>query len=285
MSNTSESGRLEGKVAFVTGAARGQGRSHCVRMAQEGADIIAVDICEQLPGVPYKPPTPADLEETVRQVEALDRRIIASKADVRDDAALKEALDNGVAELGRLDIVSAQAGLSHMPMLIHEVPNDLWQLMVDVTLTGSWNAAKVAVPHLIAGGRGGAIVFTSSAAGIRGYANVGHYVAAKHGIVGIMRTMAMELGPHNIRVTNISPSCVATDMLLNQPCYDLFRPDMEPGTATYEDFVEAAKHMHALPIPHVEPIDISNALLFLASDEARYITGITLPVDAGFSQY
>lgn len=276
--------RLEDKVAFVTGAARGQGRSHCVRMAQEGADIIAVDICEALPGVPFKASTPADLDETVRQVEALGRRIIAAKADVRQDAALKQVVDDAVAQLGRLDIVSAQAGLSHMPMLLHEVPNDLWSMMVDITLTGSWNAAKVAVPHIIAGGRGGAIVFTSSVAALRGNRNVGHYTTAKHGIVGIMRTMALELGPHNIRVTNISPTNCGTDMLLNQECYNLFRPDKAPN-ASYDDFVEAAKTMHALPIPYVEPVDISNALVFLASDEARYITGITLPVDAGSSQH
>jgi (+)-trans-carveol dehydrogenase/(-)-trans-carveol dehydrogenase len=276
--------RLAGKVAFVTGGARGQGRSHCVRMAQDGADIITVDICEELPGVPYTPTTPEDLEETVRHVEALGRRIIARKADVRDDQALKQVVDEGVAEFGHLDIVSAQAGLSHMPMLMHEVPNDLWQLMIDVTLTGSWNAAKVAVPHMIAGGRGGAIVFTSSAGGIRGYANVGHYVAAKHGIHGLARTLALELGPHSIRVTVIAPTSVGTNMLLNEPAYNLFRPDKAPN-ATYEDFVEAAKQMHALPIGHVEPVDISNALVFLASDEARYITGITLAVDAGFTQH
>jgi SDR family mycofactocin-dependent oxidoreductase len=275
---------MEHQVAFVTGAARGQGRSHCVRLAQEGADIIAVDICEALPGVPFKPATPEDLDETVRQVQALDRRIIAAQADVRDDAALKRVVDDAVARLGRLDIVSAQAGLSHMPMLLHEVPNDLWDVMVGVTLTGSWNAAKVATPHIIAGGRGGAIVFTSSVAALRGNRNVGHYTTAKHGIVGIMRTMALELGPHNIRVTNISPSNCGTDMLLNQECYNLFRPDKAPN-ATHDDFVEAAKTMHALPIPYVEPLDISNALVFLASEEARYITGITLPVDAGSSQH
>jgi (+)-trans-carveol dehydrogenase/(-)-trans-carveol dehydrogenase len=212
-------GRLEGKVAFVTGAARGQGRSHCVRMAQEGADIIAVDICEALPGVPYKPATPEDLEETARQVEALDRRIVWAKADVRDDAALKQVVDDGVAQLGRLDIVAAQAGLSHLPMLMHEIPNDLWQLMLDVTMTGTWNAAKAAVPHLIAGGRGGAIIVTTSAGALRGYANVGHYVAAKHGLTGVIRTMAAELGPHSIRVVGIAPSSVGTDMLLNQETY------------------------------------------------------------------
>jgi (+)-trans-carveol dehydrogenase/(-)-trans-carveol dehydrogenase len=220
--------RLEGKVAFVTGAARGQGRSHCVRMAEEGANIIAIDVCEPLPALPYPSATTADLEETARQVQAAGGRIVAGKADVRDDAALRRVVDDGVAKLGRLDIVSAQAGISHLPMLAHEIPNDRWREMVDTTLTGSWNAAKVAVPHIIAGGRGGAIVFTSSIMGIRAFPNVGHYVAAKHGIVGLMRTLAVELGPHNIRVTNISPTNVPTDMVCNQDCYNLFSPEKHP---------------------------------------------------------
>jgi SDR family mycofactocin-dependent oxidoreductase len=277
-------GRLENKVAFVTGAARGQGRSHCVRMAQEGADIIAIDICEALPGVPYKPSTPEDLEETARQVEALDRRIVFARADVRDEDAVKGVVDDGVAQLGRLDIVSAQAGLSHMPSPLHEVERELWQVMVDITLTGTWNAAKAAVPHMIAGGRGGAIIVTSSVASLRGFPNVGHYTAAKHALPGLVRTMAAELGPHSIRVVNLAPTNCATDMLLNQECYNLFRPDKAPN-ATREDFEEAAKHMHMLPIPNIEPIDVSNAVVFLASDEARYITAITLPIDAGSSQY
>jgi (+)-trans-carveol dehydrogenase len=236
-----------------------------------------------MPGVPYRAATPDDLEETGRQVEELGRRIIYAKADVRDDAALKRVVDRGVDELGRLDIVSAQAGISGVPMLAHEIPNELWQAMVDTTLTGSWNAAKVAIPHMIAGGRGGAIIITSSTASLRGHGNIGHYVASKHGIRGLVRTLAVELGPHSIRVNGLAPTCVATDMLLNQECYDLFCPDKVP--ATYEDFVEVAKQMHVLPIPHIEPVDVSNALVFLASNEARYITGITLPVDAGSTQY
>jgi SDR family mycofactocin-dependent oxidoreductase len=253
-------------------------------MAEEGADIIAIDICKELPGVNYKPSTPADLEETASQVEALGRRIVFAQVDVRDDGALRQVVDEGVADLGRLDIVSAQAGISQDPGPLHELPNELWQAMVDVTLTGSWNAAKVAVPHMVAGGRGGAIVITSSVASVRGFANIGGYAAAKHGIHGLVRTLAIELGPHSIRVNNLAPTNVATDMLLHQEAYNLFRPDKAPD-ATYEDFVEAAKAMHVLPTPYVEAIDISNALIFLASDEARFITGITLPVDAGFSQY
>jgi (+)-trans-carveol dehydrogenase/(-)-trans-carveol dehydrogenase len=277
-------GRLEGKVAFVTGAARGQGRSHCVRMAQEGADIIAIDICEPVPGVPYPAATMADLEETARQVEALDRRIVVAKADVRDGAGLKRIVDDAVGELGRLDVVCAQAGITQDPVAVHELAEERWRDMVDITLTGTWNAARVAVPHMIAGGRGGAIVVTSSAAGLRGYPNIGHYTAAKHGLVGLVRTMAAELGPHRIRVVNVSPTNVATDMLLNQPTYNMFRPDRAPD-ATRAEFEEAARSIHMLPIPYIEAVDVSNAVVFLASDEARYITAISLPVDAGVTQH
>ena len=276
--------RLENKVAFVTGAARGQGRSHCVRMAEEGADIIAIDICEEVRGTYYPPSTPADLEETVRLVEALGRRIVAAKVDVRNDEALRQLVDEGVSKLGRLDVVSAQAGIGPLPMPAHEIPNDLWQTTVDITLNGSWNTAKVAVPHLIAGGRGGAIIITSTTGCMRGFANLAHHVSAKHAIVGLVRALAVELGVHSIRVNNLAPTTVATDMLLNEGVYNLFCPDKAPN-ATYEDFVEAGKIMHLLPIPFVESVDISNALVFLASDEARYITGITLPVDAGFTQH
>ncbi len=276
--------RLENKVALITGAARGQGRSHCVRVAEEGADVIAIDVCDAIPGVPYSASTQDDLEETARQVEALDRQIIAAKLDVRDRSELKRVVDDAVAELGRLDVVCAQAGVSGLPMLTHEIPDELWDTMIDITLTGSWNSVKVAVPHMIAGGRGGAIVVTSSVASLRGLGNNAHYVAAKHGLVGLVRSLAGELGRHNIRVNNIAPTNCATDMLLNQDCYNLFRPDKAPH-ATYEDFVEAAKARHTLPIAHIEPVDVSNALVFLASDEGRFITGITLPIDAGLTQH
>ena len=271
-------GRVEGKVAFITGAARGQGRSHAVRLAQEGADIIAVDLCDQVDSVPYQMATPEDLADTVKQVEALDRRIVATKADVRDYGALKKALDDGVAQLGRLDIVSANAGIASFGGA-EELPEQTWQDMIDTNLTGVWHAAKAAIPHLIAGGRGGSIVLTSSAAGLKAYANVAHYVSAKHGVVGLMRTLALELAPHMIRVNSLHPTQVDTDMVMNEFTFKLFSPDtLNP---TIEDFRPASQAMNALPIPWVEPVDISNALLFLASDEARYITGVTLPVDAG----
>jgi SDR family mycofactocin-dependent oxidoreductase len=271
-------GKLEGKVAFITGAARGQGRSHAIRLAQEGADIIAVDICEDIPGMPYKGASEADLAETVKEVEALDRRIIATKADVRDYAGLKAALDDGVAQLGRLDVVSANAGIGTSPYNAWEMDESVWQTMIDVNLTGVWHTAKAAIPHLIAG-NGGSIILTSSAAGLKAYQNIAHYVSAKHGVVGLMRTLALELAPHNIRVNSIHPTQVDTDMIQNEATWRLFRPDLEHPTR--EDFVPASQAMNALPIPWVEPVDISNAVLFLASDDGRYLTGVALPVDAG----
>jgi SDR family mycofactocin-dependent oxidoreductase len=208
-------GRVEGKVAFITGAARGQGRSHAIRLAQEGADIIAIDVCEDAPGVPYPGATEEDLAETVRQVEALDRRIVATKADVRDSDALKAAVDDGVAQLGRLDIVSANAGIGLSPSLSEDISEEIWSDMLNVNLSGVWRTAKAAIPHIKAGGRGGSIILTSSAAGLQAYANASHYVSAKHGVVGSMRTLAIELAPFMIRVNSIHPTQVDTDMIQN----------------------------------------------------------------------
>jgi (+)-trans-carveol dehydrogenase len=271
-------GRVEGKVAFITGAARGQGRSHAIRLAQEGADIIAVDLCQQIDSVPYPMATPEDLAQTVKEVEALDRRIVASQADVRDYDAVKAAVDAGVAELGRLDIVSANAGIFSLGRM-DEMAEQAWQDMIDTNLTGVWHAAKAAIPHLKAGGRGGSIVITSSAAGLMGMENIGHYVSAKHGLVGLMRTLTLELAPFSIRVNSLHPTTVNTPMIQNPATHALFRPDLEHPTA--EDAAESFLTLNALPVKCVEPVDISNALLFLASDEARYITGVTLPIDAG----
>ena len=272
-------GRVEGKVAFVTGAARGQGRSHAIRLAEEGADIIAVDLCRQIDSVPYPMSTSDDLAETVKQVEALDRRIVASEADVRDGAALRTAVDEGVAQLGRLDIVAANAGIASTADGTVGLSDQEWQDMIDVNLTGVWQTCKAAVPHLVQGGRGGSMILTSSAAGLMAYPNIGHYVAAKHGVVGLMKTLALELAPHNIRVNSLHPTQVNTPMIMNETIYKLFLPDQAHPTA--EGFAPVSQEMNALPIPWVEPADISNALVFLASDEARYITGVTLPVDAG----
>jgi SDR family mycofactocin-dependent oxidoreductase len=273
-------GRVEGKVAFITGAARGQGRSHAIRLAQEGADIIAVDLAAQVDSVPFPMATPDDLAQTAKEVEALDRRIVTIQADVRDYGALKAALDEGVAQLGRLDIVSANAGILSFGRL-DVLPEQTWQDVIDTNLTGAWHAAKAAIPHLKAGGRGGSIILTSSVAGLTANENIGHYVAAKHGLVGLMRTLALELAPDMIRVNSVHPGSVDTDMVHNSALYALFTPDLPEAERTKEEV--AARHVstNALPIPWVEPVDISNAVLWLASDESRYVTGVTLPIDAG----
>jgi SDR family mycofactocin-dependent oxidoreductase len=273
-------GRVEGKVAFITGAARSQGRSHALRLAQEGADVIAVDICAPVESIQmYPPATEEDLAETVRQVEALDRRIIATKADVRDPAALRAAVDDGVAQLGRLDIVLANAGVFELAPAL-ELTDGAWQEMIDINLTGVWNTCRVALPHLIDSG-GGSIVITSSTAGLKGTPNTIHYTAAKHGVVGIMRTLANEFGKQSVRVNTVHPTGVDTVMIQNEKTWGLFTPD-DPNPSR-EKFTELFETLHPLPVPYVDPVDISNAILFLVSDEARYVTGATLPVDAGYT--
>jgi (+)-trans-carveol dehydrogenase len=271
-------GRVEGKVAFITGAARGQGRSHAVRLAEEGADIIAIDICDQIASVPVGMGRREDLDETVSLVEALDRRIVAAQADVRDYAQLERVLAEGVAELGRLDIVSANAGIYSHGQLA-DLTEEMWQDMIDVNLTGVWHTCKAAIPHLIAGGRGGSMVLTSSSIGIRAIANLGHYGSAKHGVVGLMRTLALELAPHSIRVNSIHPGTVNTAMVMNPSLYSLLLPDVEEPTQ--EMAAEVFQSLNVLPMAWADPRDISNAVLFLASDEARYVTGVALPVDGG----
>jgi SDR family mycofactocin-dependent oxidoreductase len=273
-------GRVEGKVAFITGAARGQGRSHAVRLAEEGADIIAVDVCKPVSGTDLIPSsTPADLAETVELVKGLGRRIITAEVDVRDFDALKAAVDNGVEQLGRLDIIVANAGIGNGGATLAETSEQDWNTMIGINLEGVWKTVKAGVPHLLSGGNGGSIILTSSVGGLKAYPNTGHYVAAKHGVVGLMRTVAVELGANSIRVNSVHPTNVNTPMFMNEGTMKMFRPDLEnPGV---EDFEPVAKFMHVLPVGWVEPVDISNAVLFLASDESRYITGLPVTVDAG----
>jgi (+)-trans-carveol dehydrogenase len=272
-------GRVEGKVAFITGAARGQGRAHAVRLAQEGADIIAVDICKQIDSVQIPLSTPEDLAETADLVKGLNRRIYTAEVDVRDYEALKAAVDAGVEQLGRLDIIVANAGIGNGGATLDKTSEPDWTDMIDVNLAGVWKTVKAGVPHILAGGRGGSIILTSSVGGLKAYPHTGHYVAAKHGVVGLMRTFAVELGAQNIRVNSVHPTNVNTPLFMNEGTMKLFRPDLEnPGP---EDMKVVGQLMHTLPIGWVEPEDIANAVLFLASDEARYITGVTLPVDGG----
>jgi (+)-trans-carveol dehydrogenase len=270
-------GKLDGKVAFITGAARGQGRSHAIRLAQEGADIIGVDLCGQVGTVPYAMGTADDMAQTVKEVEATGRRMVGTQADVRDPVGLKTAVDAGVEELGRLDIVCANAGIASLGRT-EDLTEEQWGDMIDINLSGVWRTAKVSIPHLEASG-GGSIIMTSSIAGIHANPNISHYISAKHGVIGLMKSIAVELAPRWIRVNAVLPTQVDTDMINYDRCYRLFRPDLE--NPTREDFAVASQATNVLPIPWVEPIDISNAIVFLASDEARYITGVALPVDAG----
>lgn len=273
-------GRVSGRVALITGAARGQGRSHAALLAAEGADIVAVDACEDLPGSPYPLATSADLEETVRLVEKQDRRIIARKADVRSQEALDEVVAEALATFGKIDVVVCNAGVITLARMWEYTERD-WQDVIDVNLTGTWHTIKATVPHLIEGGNGGSIIITSSLAGLKGFANTGPYTASKHGVVGIMRALAQELGPHGIRVNTIHPTNVNTHMIHNDAVYALWRPDLTAGKISREQFDEVGSSTNVIPVPYVEPVDISQGVLWLASDETRYVTGVALPIDAG----
>jgi SDR family mycofactocin-dependent oxidoreductase len=262
--------RFQGKVAFVTGAARGQGRNHAVRLAREGADLVLADACADVASVGYGLATEADLAETVRLVEAEDRRAVVGRVDVRDGAALRELVDRGVAELGRLDVVVANAGICSAN-LSWDISIEQWQETIDTNLTGVFFTAKATVPVLIEQGTGGSIVITSSVAGLRGLPFLGHYAASKHGVVGLARTMANELGQFGIRVNTVHPHGVATGMTVD---------DMQPLMAQYASTLGPI-FMQTLPDQVSQPEDIAAAVAWLASDEARHVTGIALPVDLG----
>ncbi|ROO87944.1 SDR family mycofactocin-dependent oxidoreductase [Actinocorallia herbida] len=265
---------LAGKVAFITGAARGQGRAHAVRLAGEGVSIIGVDICADLASMDYPNASPADLEETRKLVEAAGGGMVARVADVRDQAELKAAFDAGLAEFGRIDIVIANAGIVKYG---EEDPVAEWRDIIDTNLTGVWNACRVAIPALIEGGRGGSIVITSSSAGLKGVgsplAASQAYTAAKRGLVGLMQVFANDLAPHGIRVNTVHPTGVRTGMIEN----DAFR---EVAAALGSNL---SAMQNALPVAVLEPEDIAEAVAWLVSDRAAYVTGITLPVDAGFT--
>ncbi|MDT0222927.1 mycofactocin-coupled SDR family oxidoreductase [Gordonia sp. AC31] len=272
-------GQLDGRVALVTGAARGQGRSHAVRLADEGADVIIVDICAKLDTTAYRGSTREELDETARLVEKTGRRAHVAVTDVRDLEGMQTAVREGVAELGRLDIVVANAGIfSSAPL--HELTEEQWDEMIDVNLSGVWKTMRAAVPTLIEQGEGGSIILISSTGGLQGFPNFAHYVAAKHGVTGLARTAANELGAHSIRCNSIHPTSVLTDMIDHEAMYKLFRPDLD--APTQDDFREACQSgMNLLPTPWLEPDDISDAVVWLASDSARFVTGVALPIDAG----
>ncbi len=265
-------GKLDGQVAFITGAARGQGRAHAVRMAQEGADIVGIDICQQIESVGYQMSKPDDLDETVRQVEALGQRMVALEADVRDVEALQEAFDAGVAELGPVTIVVANAGIGPGGFT---PPQQQWDEVIAVNLTGVWNTGRVAIPSMIEHGQGGAIVLTSSTGGLTGspsdVAGMLGYTAAKHGVIGLMRSWANFLAPHHIRVNSVAPTTVATPMANDGDVSMILQHVPELANSL----------TNAIPVQAVEAIDVANTVAWLVSDEARYITGTVIPVDAG----
>jgi (+)-trans-carveol dehydrogenase len=273
-------GRVQGKVAFITGAARGQGRSHALRLAEEGADIIGIDAVQPDPFAPYPMPTQDDFDETVALVEKTGRRMLGIKSDVRDRAALQSAVDQGVAEFGRLDIVSASAGISPTGGPLWELPPAEWDAIIDTNLTGVYNTLAVTVPAIIAAGNGGSIICTSSGAGLRYVPNLVHYNASKAGVVAIGKTLANELATQQIRVNVLAPGTVNTPLVTeNVDMFKLFRPDLDEPTL--EDARPVFAAIMPMGEPWIEPVDVSNALLFLASDEARFITGQVLAVDQG----
>lgn len=258
---------LRGRVALVTGAARGSGRCHCERFAEEGADVIALDM----------PESAADLEQTATAVARHGVRVATGLADVGDFSAMTAAVDAAVAELGRIDVVVANAGIHPAGAPTWEIAAESWQQVLDINLTGVWHTVKAAAPRI--GEQGGSVIIVSSTNGIRGTANTAAYTASKHAVVGLARTLANELGPRGIRVNTVHPGAVGTAMVLNEATFRRLRPDLDNPTA--EDAAEVLQARHLLPVPWVEPVDISNAVVFLASDEARYITGTQIVIDAG----
>lgn len=263
------------KVAFITGAARGQGRAHAVRLASRGVSIIAVDICADLPAIDYPNATLADLEQTRDLVEAEGAKIVTGVADVADQAALKAVVDEGLAQFGRLDIAIANAGVVRYSE--DDDPIATWNSIVNTNLTGVWNTCRVAIPPMVEGGRGGSLVLTSSSAGIKGTgthkAGGQAYTAAKRGIVGLMQVLALDLAEHNIRVNTIHPTGVASGMTMN----DAMAAMVEAGSP------DLLAMQNALPVQILQPDDIADAVEWLVSDKAQYVTGISLPIDAGFT--
>lgn len=270
--------RFEDKVVFITGAARGQGREHAVRFAAEGARIIGVDICEDLPDTPYPLATEEDLAETVRRVESAGGAMHAERADVRDLDALRSALRAGMDKYGRLDVIVANAG-TYSPGPVQWLTSEAWDETIGVNLTGVFNTVRAGVNRMLEQGEGGAIAITSSTAGLRGFYGSPAYNAAKHGLVGLMRSLALELAPNHIRVNTVHPTSVATPMIHNDVFPRLVRMDLE--SPTIDDAGDFLRPQQAIEVPWVEPGDISDAVLWLCSDEARYVTGVILPVDAG----
>lgn len=273
-------GRVAGKVALITGAARGMGRAHALRLAQEGADLILLDLCKGVGDTPYDLAVDEDLTETIGLCEAAGARAIGLRGDVRDQAALDEAVAAGLQEFGHIDIVVPNAGLVSFGRT-WELTETQWDTVIGVVLTGVWHTVKACVPSMIEAGRGGSIVIIGSANGTKAAAGLAHYVTAKHGLVGLARALALEVAEHSIRVNVVAPGSVRTEMAGSDAIIRKMRPDLE--NPTIDDVDDIMRANHALPIQWAEPRDVAEAVLWLASDQARYVTGAVLPVDAGWA--
>ena len=270
-------GQFDGKTVLITGGARGQGRSHALAFAREGADVAFCDIAAQITSVPYELSTPEDLAETIEQVEALDRRCVGMTADTRDGPRVREVVDEAVTELGRVDFCLANAGIFTFST-VAEMADEVWSETIDTNLTGVFHTLRAVLPHMLERGSG-RIVATSSMAGKMGFPNIAHYVAAKWGVIGLVKSTAQEVAASGITVNAVCPTGVNTTMIQNQAAYELFLPDVEQPTR--EDAAPAFQALNAIPVPWVEPEDISATMIFLCSDGARYITGETIAVAAG----
>jgi SDR family mycofactocin-dependent oxidoreductase len=272
-------GRVDGTVALITGAARGQGRAHALRLAQEGADVILVDAVSPIATIDYSMPTVEDLDAVAKEVQALGHRAVTIRADVRDVDALCAAVAGAVSELGRLDTVVANAGVLGPARRVWEYTAEEWNAVIDINLGGVWVTAKAALPPMIEQGRGGSVIFVSSIAGLRGVPNVANYVAAKHALVGLAGALANEVAEFGIRVNTVHPTNVRTPMIDNPVSARLFRPDLQ--NPTLDDGAAALQKINLFPVPWLEADDVSAAILWLASHDARYVTGAAIPVDAG----
>ncbi len=273
-------GLVDGKVALVTGAGRGQGRSHALKLASEGADVIAVDIGGgKVETIPYELASEADLDSTVKEIEGMGRRAVKAVADVRSLSQLQAAVDAGLSGLGKIDIVCANAGIGSWGVA-WEMTEQQWKDMIDINLTGVFNTTRAALPSMVERGEGGSVVLTSSTAGLRAYANTAHYTAAKHGVIGLMKVLAQEAGAHRIRVNAVCPTTVRTPLVINDATFELFAPHLE--NPSEDDVREPFEGLNILPgVAWIEPEDVSDAVLFLCSDAAKFITGVALPIDAG----
>jgi (+)-trans-carveol dehydrogenase len=273
-----EGGEWSGKVVFVTGVARGQGRSHALEFARRGADVGGLDLCAPIATVPYELASPAELKQTAEEIRSLGGRAVLEVGDVRDPARVRAVVARVLDSFGRIDVVIANAGVFSVGDPLTLSP-ETWRDVLDVNLTGVWNTVQACLPAMVEGGRGGSIVMTSSIGGVQGLLECPHYVASKHGVIGLMRALANELAHYRIRVNAVCPTNVNTPMIQNPANYRTFRPDLEEPRS--EDIVDVATAMHLLDVPWVEPEDVTAAVVWLASDAARYLTGVALPVDAG----